>query len=105
MIDKSKTDISDLGDKLKTDISDLMKEIKDIKLQHDRRRAYRKRNKAAYEKWAKSRSRCEFCGKSYTNRNKSTHMKSRKCLKKQGKTVKPRKIRSDKGTKKISVSQ
>ena len=92
------------SEKLKTDVLDLTKGLKDISLKHDRRRAYRNRNKAAYDNWAKAKTVCTYCGKSFTNRNKSTHQKSRKCLLKQGKSVRPRKIRSDKGTTKAGGS-
>ena len=90
---------------LGTDISlcscmlSLTKEIQTMSLTHDRRRKWRKKNKARDTKWRKGRSTCEFCGTSYQNCKRATHMKRKSCRKARGLEVSPRKTRSDKKKK------
>ena len=70
-----------------------------MSLTHDRRRKWRKSNKARDTKWRKERSTCKFCGTSYQNCKRATHMKRKDCRKARGLKVSPRKTRSDKKRK------
>ena len=88
------TDIS-----LRSCMLSLTKEIQTMSLTHDRRRKWRKKNKARDTKWRKGRSTCEFCGTSYQNCKRATHMKRKSCRKARGLKVSPRKTRSDKKKK------
>ena len=81
----------------------LTKTMKGLGMKHDRRKRWRNINETRYQKWKKARTICKFCGSVFSNGNKSTHRKSRKCQVARGLCVKPRKVRSDRGSKSCNM--
>jgi hypothetical protein len=81
-------------------IEALTRNVKKMSIQHDRRKAWRNKNKKRYDDWANKRVVCKFCKKKYVQKHKSTHLKGKMCRKKRGLKVSPRKTRKDKKNKK-----
>ena len=71
---------------------------------YDRKKKYKNTHKEQISAWCKAKKSCPFCNKPFTNRHKSDHQKTRKCKIAQGKYVKPRKVRTDKGKKKLKYA-
>jgi len=86
-----------LGPIIMSDLEEILKQIREISLDEEAWRRWRRKHKKQYQKWAYSETKCPHCGKMYTNKHKSTHMKSKKCRKSRGLRTSPRKTRSDKG--------
>ena len=87
------------------DIDALTEKMKNIDVDDSEAwRRWRFRNKKKYEAWAKSKYTCPHCKKkNVTRRKKYQHEKSKKCKKSRGIIVpkKTRRVRSDKGLRKV----